>query len=179
MTDLIDPAPGGPRRNSVLVPAAVSLLVILAVVVWAALPPSGSRGGPDLTNKALIQGAFDKWQSGTGGPFELLADNARWTIVGSSPVSKTYENKEQFLAEVIRPFNARMAEPLKPTLRGLHADGDTVVVHFDAASRCHDGLPYRNTYAWFMLVRAGRVVSVTAFFDTRLFDDMWTRVAPR
>lgn len=131
------------------------------------------------TNEALVKGAFDRWRAGTGGPFELLADDARWTIVGSSPVSKTYASKEQFMAEVIRPFNARMEQPLKPTIRNLYSDGDVVIVLFDAESLCADGKPYRNTYAWFMEMKDGSAVDVTAFFDTRLFDEMWTRVAPR
>lgn len=83
------------------------------------------------------------------------------------------------MTEVIRPFNARMKQPLKPCIRNIHADGDTVIVLFDAASLCFDGQPYRNTYAWFMQMKDGRAVNVTAFFDTRLFDEMWTRVAPR
>jgi ketosteroid isomerase-like protein len=36
------------------------------------------------SNKALVQASFDRWKSGTGGPFELLAPDAEWTIVGSS-----------------------------------------------------------------------------------------------
>ena len=83
------------------------------------------------------------------------------------------------MAKVIRPFNARMDRPLRPTIRSIHADGETVIVLFDAESRCVDGLPYRNTYAWFMRMAGGRAVDVTAFFDTRLFDEMWTRVPPR
>ena len=130
-------------------------------------------------HKALVQAGFDRWRAGTGGPFELLADDAQWTIVGSSPVAKTYASKEQFLAEVIRPFNARMDQPLKPTIRKIYEAGDTVIVIFDAESRCVDGQPYRNTYAWFMQMKDGRAVNVTAFFDNRLFDEMWTRVAPR
>jgi ketosteroid isomerase-like protein len=130
-------------------------------------------------HKALVQAGFDRWRAGTGGPFELLADDAQWTIVGSSPVAKTYRSKEQFMAEVIRPFNARMDQPLKPTIRKIYEDGETVIVLFDAESRCLDGQPYRNTYAWFMQMQEGRAVNVTAFFDNRLFDEMWARVAPR
>jgi uncharacterized protein len=40
-----------------------------------------------------------------------LAADPTWTIVGSSPLSKTYR-RQDFLNEVIGPFNARMSEPL-------------------------------------------------------------------
>jgi uncharacterized protein len=61
-------------------------------------------------NKALVQAGFDRWHSGTGSPFELLAPEADSTIVSSSPLSKTY-SRQAFLDEVIHPFNARMATP--------------------------------------------------------------------
>jgi uncharacterized protein len=47
-------------------------------------------------NKAAVQASFERWKSGTGGPFELLAADAEWTIVGSSPLSKTYCSKKEF-----------------------------------------------------------------------------------
>ncbi|MGO8919414.1 MAG: nuclear transport factor 2 family protein [Stellaceae bacterium] len=128
-------------------------------------------------NKALVQASFDRWKSGTGSPFELLVPEAEWTIVGSSPLSKTYR-RQDFLDEVIGPFNARMSTPLVPTVQGLYADGDMVIILFDAAATARDGQPYRNTYTWYFRMRDAKVVNVTAFFDTRDFDEFWTRVAP-
>jgi hypothetical protein len=72
-----------------------------------------------------------------------------------------------------------MERPLSPTVLQIRSDGDTVVILFDGESMCLDGVPYRNTYAWFMQFKDGRAVNVTAFFDTRLFDEMWERVTPR
>ena len=99
-------------------------------------------------NKALVQASFDRWHAGTGSPFELLVPEVDWTIVGSSPLSKTY-SRQAFLDEVIHPFNARMATPLVPTVRGLYGDGDMVIILFDAAATTRDRLPYRNTYTWY------------------------------
>jgi ketosteroid isomerase-like protein len=62
---------------------------------------------PD-SNKALVRASFDRWESGTGSPFELLAPETKWTIVGWSPLSKTCPSRQAFLDEVIGPFNARM-----------------------------------------------------------------------
>ena len=69
----------------------------------------------ETRNKALVQAGFDAWNAGTGSPFELLADDASWTIVGNSDAANTYPSKEAFLQEVIRPFNARMKEGIKPS----------------------------------------------------------------
>ncbi|WP_204848157.1 nuclear transport factor 2 family protein [Rhodopila globiformis] len=128
-------------------------------------------------NKALVQAGFDRWRAGTGSPFELLAPDADWTIVGSSPLSKTY-SREAFLREVIHPFNARMATPLVPTVRGIYGDGDMVIILFDAAATTKDGMPYHNTYTWYFRMNDGKVVSAIAFFDTREFDEFWNRVSP-
>ena len=130
------------------------------------------------SNKALVQASFDRWKNDTGSPFELLVPETEWTIVGSSPLSKTYPNRQAFLDEVINPFNARMSKPLVPTLRGLYADGDMVVIFFDAAATTRDGQPYRNTYTWYFQMKDGKATKVVAFFDTREFDEFWARVTP-
>nr|WP_322100049.1 nuclear transport factor 2 family protein [Geminicoccus roseus] len=130
-------------------------------------------------NKAIVQASFDAWHAGTGSPYELLAEDASWTITGHAAVSKTYPDREAFLREVIRPFNARMRVGLKPTIRQIHAEGDTVIVLFDASGTARDGEPYANTYAWFLAMQDGKVRQATAFFDSTVFNAFWERVAPR
>jgi ketosteroid isomerase-like protein len=133
----------------------------------------------DTNNKALVRASFERWARGTGSPCELLLPDAQWTIVGSSPLSKTYQGVRSFLDEVIHPFNARMRTPLVPTVRGIYADGDTVITLFDAAATAADGLPYRNTYTWYFCMRDAKVTMAIAFFDTREFDEFWHRAKPR
>ena len=120
---------------------------------------------PGEANKALVQKSFDAWAAGTGSPYDLLADDANWTITGNSLASKTYPSREAFLREVIRPFNARMKAPLKPAIRNVYTDGDTVIVFFDVRGIARDGLPYTNTYAWFLDMGDDCIVRASAFFD--------------
>ena len=129
-------------------------------------------------NKALVAASFDRWKMGTGSPFELLAEDADWTIVGSSPLSKAYPSRQAFLEEVIEPFNARMSTPLIPAVHGIYADGDMVIMFFDATATTADNQIYRNTYTWYFRMQSHKVVSAVAFFDTREFDEFWNRVAP-
>ncbi len=130
-------------------------------------------------NKAIIRRAFDAWAAGTGGVFDLLADDATWTIVGTTPVSGTYTSRQQFMDVVITPFNARMGSPLVPTVHALYAEGDTVIAYFEAAGTARDGQPYFNTYTWYLTMAGGRVVKAIAFFDTVEFSDFWNRVSPQ
>ena len=132
-----------------------------------------------VRSRTVIERAFEAWREGTGGPYDLLADNVSWTITGHSKAAKTYPSKESFMSEVIRPFNARMRARLIPTtVHELVVDGDRAVVRFDAAGTATDGKPYVNTYAWFLTVRGDRIVNAVAFFDSIVFDDLWTRVVP-
>ncbi|WP_442504174.1 nuclear transport factor 2 family protein [Marinivivus vitaminiproducens] len=129
-------------------------------------------------NRALVAQGMQAWADGTGSPYDLLADDVRWTITGNSLAARTYPSREAFLSEVIRPFNARMRDRLIPTVHRYYAEGDTVVVHFDATGTARDGQPYANSYAWILRMRDARIVEAHAFFDSIAFDAFWTRVAP-
>lgn len=141
-------------------------------------------GEPDReqANKDVVRAAFDDWAAGTGGPFALLADDATWTIVGNSPVSRTFGSRAEFMDVVIDPFNARMRTPLVPSVRALFADGDWVIALFDASATARDGEPYSNTYTWYMRLEprdgAPVIAEAIAFFDTLEFTDFWNRVTP-
>jgi uncharacterized protein len=132
----------------------------------------------ETRNKEIVQAGFEAWRKGTGGVFNLLAPDAKWTIVGNSPVSRTYASRQEFMDVVINPFNARLSSRLVPTVRGIYADGDTVIALFDAEGTARDGKPYKNTYSWYLRMRDGAIVEATAFFDTIEFTDFWTRIKP-
>ena len=140
---------------------------------------SAAETETEAKNKAAVEAAFDAWRAGTGGPFGLLAPDASWTITGNSVAAKTYNSRDEFLDTVIKPFNARLTKPLIPTIRSLHSDGATVIALFDGEATALDGKPYRNTYAWFMEMRDGKIVEATAFFDSIAFDEFWKRVQPK
>jgi ketosteroid isomerase-like protein len=161
------------------VPGPVAIIVACVTLHGGGVMAQSSRVVEPSRNEAAVRSAFQAWRDGTGSPFDLLTDDASWTIVGRSAAAGRYDGRDAFLRAVIRPFNARMRVPLKPAVRHIHTDGDTVIVLFDAEGTARDGLPYVNTYAWFLEMQAGRVVSATAFFDSIAFDDLWTRVAPQ
>lgn len=82
----------------------------------------------ETRNRRAVQTGFDNWRNGTGSIFDLLAPDAKWTIVGHSAASKTFQSEQDFIDNVIKPFNARLSSRLIPMVRGVYADGDTVVV---------------------------------------------------
>jgi ketosteroid isomerase-like protein len=177
------------RATARCMPARRVMLQASLLAGIASLLPRGAVGrsapkeGNDMSNvesrnKALVRDRFEAWAQGTGSPFELLNDDATWTVVGRSLVAKTYPNKEAFMREVIRPFNARVIAGLQPTVHAILADGDCVAAYFDAATTARDGKPYANTYFWIFEMKGERVVKATALFDTIEFNDLWSRVQP-
>lgn len=130
----------------------------------------------ETRNVATMPAGFEAWANGTGSPLETVADDVVWEVVGNSVASRVYNGRQDFLSNVIRQFNARLAVPLKPTVREIYADGDTVIVFFDGEATARDGVPYRNTYTWFLTFADNRIVKGTAFFDSIAFDDLWRRV---
>ena len=156
----------------------VAALALLCVALLGGTAMAQNTQDVEARNKAIVEASFDAWHAGTGSPYDLLADDAVWTIVGHSLASKTYESREAFMTEVIGPFNARMSRGLKPTIRNIYADGDTVIVFFDASGTARDGKPYANTYAWFLDMADGKVVKAFAFFDSIAFNEFWQRVTP-
>jgi ketosteroid isomerase-like protein len=129
-------------------------------------------------NRAAVARSFEAWRTGTGSPYDLLAEHASWTITGNSAAAKTYPSRQAFISEVIQPFNARMQSRLVPAVRKLYAEGDSVIAFFDASGTARDGRPYVNTYAWILEMRDGSIIRAHAFFDSIEFDDLWRRVEP-
>ena len=156
----------------------ITFFVVFFTTSFGGIAMAKTKDEIETRNKAVVQASFEAWRAGTGSPYDLLAEDASWAIVGHSVASKTYRSKEAFMSEVIRPFNARMSVGLKPTIRNVYADGETVIIFFDASGTARDGKPYANTYAWFLDMRDGKVVKAFAFFDSVVFNEFWQRVKP-
>jgi len=131
------------------------------------------------TNRDLVSRAFDAWMAGTSAITDLFAEDMVWRIVGRSVASREYATKQEFVDEVLAPFGERFegGERFRPVaIRGIFADGDTVIVLWDGRGVARDGVAYENTYAWFMRLRDGAVVDGTAFYDSIAFNELWERV---
>lgn len=135
------------------------------------------------TNRTTIREAFEDWKEGTGAITDVFAPEMVWRIEGRSFVSKTYDNKQQFIDEVLAPFGARFAsssDPFRPvTIRSVYADKDSVIVLWDGCGVANDGRPYENSYAWFLRMRDGKVIDGVAFYDSISFNELWSRVQAR
>ena len=128
-------------------------------------------------NKQIVQQYFDNWRNKTGSVFDLLTPDATWTVSGTGAGVGTFR-KQELLDQVVAPTSARLSTQIVPTVRGLWADGDTVIVLWDGEATAKDGKPYRNTYSWFFRMKDGKAIEAIAVLDSREFTNLWERVAP-
>lgn len=71
----------------------------------------------EADNRAFLQGVFAETAKGNGRPFiDALADDVRWTIIGQTAWSRTYEGKRAVfvmrggkVAEILAPPPAALS----------------------------------------------------------------------
>lgn len=127
-----------------------------------------------MENKKLLEDAFAKWARGDGGAFfALLADDVRWTVIGSTPVSRTYMSKREFQEGAVQPLGTKLAGGIQPKVRDIIAEGDRVALQWDGRGTAKNGTIYNQTYCWVMRFENGTVREGTAYLDTELITQIW------
>jgi uncharacterized protein (TIGR02246 family) len=125
-------------------------------------------------NKKLVQDAFAAWANGDGMAFfNLLADDATWTVIGTCPISGTYVGRQRLIEDALKPQRAKLAGPPTPTVINLIAEGDAVVIQWVGKGMTKSGRPYNNSYCYVVQVESGRILRGTAYLDTELVRSIW------
>src|SRR5215472_3705121 len=120
-------------------------------------------------NRKLIEEAFNGWVRGDRTAFNnLLADNLRWTVIGNSPVSGSYNSKREFLEGAGARMAEKLATPIQPTLRHVIADDNMVALVFDCRADGKNGTDYRQTYCRVLRVKEGGNREGNAYLDTQI-----------
>jgi len=127
-----------------------------------------------IENKKLIQEAFTAWANGDGMAFfNLLADDATWTVMGNCPISGTYVGRRQLIENALQPQRAKLAGPPTPIVQNMIAEGDTVVIQWMGRGTTKTGLPYNNAYCYVVQLENGKIIQGTAYLDTELVRSIW------
>lgn len=130
-------------------------------------------------NREIVRRAFTGWEGGEGDIFDLFAPSATFTIKGSGPSARTYRGKADIIENSIEPLFSRLEVAVAPRLIRLWAEDDQVVVRWDSRAERRDGLPYLNSYAWFLTLQDERIVAVDVFLDLPAYDALLAEVEPR
>ena len=125
-------------------------------------------------NKKLMQDAFTAWASGDGMAFfNLLAEDARWTVIGNCPISGTYMGRQQLIEVALKPQREKLAGPPTPTVIRMIAEGNSVVIEWVGKATTKSGKPYNNSYCYVVQIENGRIIRGTAYLDTELVRSIW------
>lgn len=120
-------------------------------------------------NKELMEGVFAELADGNGQPFmDLLGDDVRWTVIGSSQWSRAYEGKRTVIDELMRPLFTQFAGPYRNRAIRILADGEHVVVECRGEVMTKAGQPYNQSYCYVCRMSGGRVRELTEYLDTEL-----------
>ena len=120
-------------------------------------------------NRQAIRTAFGHWEGGDSRPFfELVDDDVRWTVIGSTAISGTFESKRTFMADAAGKLTDRLTSPLTAKLVDVSADGDKVFVQWEGTASSASGVPYDQTYCWVLKMSGGRITEAVAYLDTEL-----------
>ena len=84
-------------------------------------------GAPE--NKQLIQHMFAELNKGNLEAFlGVMAEDIRWTIIGTTKYSGTFQGKQEILDKLWAPLTAQLAGPFIATVERLIAEDDYVVM---------------------------------------------------
>jgi ketosteroid isomerase-like protein len=120
-------------------------------------------------NKQLINHAYDALAKGDGRPFvDLLAEDVRWTIIGNTAWSGTWEGSRSVRTELLDSLFAQFESTYRAQADRVLAEGDWVVIESHGDVIAKSGKPYRNTYCYVCRMEDGKVRELTEYCDTEL-----------
>jgi uncharacterized protein len=126
-------------------------------------------------NKQILQTAFAALEIGNGKPFvDAMADDFTWTIMGTTPWSRTYSGKLTVRRELLDPLFAQFADRYTNTALRFIAEDDYVVVECRGHVTTRLGQPYNNAYCYVCRFSNGRMVELTEYLDTALVERVLT-----
>ena len=120
-------------------------------------------------NKQLIRDMFAELSKGNAQAFlGNMADNVRFTIIGTTKFSGTFNGKQELVNKVLTPLTSQLEGGLTITVDNLIAEGDHVVMQGRGKSTTKTGKSYNNTYCQVFRIANGKVQEITEYLDTEL-----------
>ena len=120
-------------------------------------------------NKQFIRNMFAELSKGNADAFlGALADNVRFTIIGTTKYSGTFNGKQDLITRLLAPLNSQVEGGMTITPENLIADGDFVVMQARGKALSKNGQRYDNTYCHVFRIAGTKVQEVTEYLDTEL-----------
>lgn len=120
-------------------------------------------------NKEIIRNMFAELSKGNAEAFmSTMADNVRFTIIGATKYSGTFNGKQELVSKLLGPLTSQLEGGLTITPDNFIAEGDYVAMQARGKSNTKSGGAYNNTYCQIFRLANGKVQEVTEYLDTEL-----------
>lgn len=120
-------------------------------------------------NKQFISNMFIELSKGNAEAFlGSIADDVRYTIIGTTKYSGTFNGKQELINNLLGPLTAQLEGGIAVTPDNLIADGDYVAMQANGKAQSKNGRSYNNTYCHVFRIANGKVQEVTEYLDTEL-----------
>jgi uncharacterized protein len=120
-------------------------------------------------NKQLIQNMFAELSKGNAEAFlGNMADNVRFTLIGTTKYSGTFNGKQELISKLLAPLTAQLDGGISLTPENFIADGEYVAMQARGKATTKAGKSYNNTYCQVFRIVNGKVQEVTEYLDTEL-----------
>jgi ketosteroid isomerase-like protein len=126
-------------------------------------------------NRKVVHEFFSAMSNGNlQGALNVLDVNIVWTIIGDTPVSKTFRGlkdlEENLVKEIFRCVNPEAGIFLE--VIETISEGDKVVARVEGTVEGKYG-PYNNTYCHVFTVNDGKIIENMEYLDTTLIHKSW------
>jgi ketosteroid isomerase-like protein len=102
-----------------------------------------------------------------GDAFGLMADTGTYTVIGTTPISKTYPSKAATMAELGAALSS-FKEPPRVKFEHVIVDGDRAVLLGAGRGVGPAGRYDQPFYAFSLRIVGGQVVEIIEFLDTMM-----------
>lgn len=127
-------------------------------------------------NKHVIKAFYEAGNRGDmDACFALLADDIKWTNIGSTKFSGTFVEKQVLTQQLLGPLFGQLKAGISSVVENMIAEGDFVVAQTAGTAETKDGKPYNNSYCQVIKVREGKIAEVKEYFDTELTSSVFGR----
>ena len=116
-----------------------------------------------------VQTLFANLENGKSDAFfEHVADDVKWTVMGTHPLAGTYHTKDDFISHTFARLDKILKEGVLLRVTNILVEGDSAAVEMESLSTALDGKPFDNRYCWIVTFSEGNIVEVRAYLDSAL-----------
>jgi len=119
-----------------------------------------------------IEKLFNYLENDSNKFFENVADNVKWTVMGTHPLAGTYNNKENFITHTFLRLNKLLIEGVILKVNNIIIKDNIAVVEMESISTALNNKPFNNTYCWICKFENDIIVEVRAYLDSAMVENL-------